>query len=339
MRKYASITTSIWRSQKIRSLKNSDRPRLLYFYFHTAPQCNSVGCYSLPIGYIATDLGWGEQQVSEAIDSLCEVKLVEWNDHEHLVRIVDFVIHDPPTNPKHAIAFVLTTFEIPDCQEKLNLINELMAVPYCDNDPRLKGEFERLCKAYRKPLETQSLSLTRSLTLSQDSPSLRSGVSAKPKAKKQPESPGFSEFYAIYPRHEARSTASKAYTRAVQVADAKTILDGARRYADHRRGQDPKYTKHPATWLNGGCWADELPGIANGLNVTNGSHVEFEPCGEREWIGRLNFYFENPEFEKLGPGHRWAKKWGPPPTDETNKIPPAVFETYKSRIAAERIKH
>ena len=28
-------------------------------------------------------------------------------------------------------------------------------------------------------------------------------------------------------------------------------------YAVEKGGEDPKFTKHPATWLNKGCWRDE----------------------------------------------------------------------------------
>jgi hypothetical protein len=35
------------------------------------------------------------------------------------------------------------------------------------------------------------------------------------------------------------------------------MLNGAMRYAAERTGQDQRYTKHPATWLNGQCWKDE----------------------------------------------------------------------------------
>lgn len=76
----------------------------------------------------------------------------------------------------------------------------------------------------------------------------------------------FDAFWVVYPRREGKQAARSAYAkaragnkrqhRAPVAADA--ILDGARRYAAHRAGQDPKYTKQPATWLNQGCWDDEL---------------------------------------------------------------------------------
>jgi hypothetical protein len=39
--------------------------------------------------------------------------------------------------------------------------------------------------------------------------------------------------------------------------DERLKEEGAKRYADQRAGQDPQFTKMPATWLNGDCWLDE----------------------------------------------------------------------------------
>jgi hypothetical protein len=35
------------------------------------------------------------------------------------------------------------------------------------------------------------------------------------------------------------------------------LVAGAMRYGAERAGQDERYTKMPATWLNGECWLDE----------------------------------------------------------------------------------
>jgi hypothetical protein len=35
------------------------------------------------------------------------------------------------------------------------------------------------------------------------------------------------------------------------------MVDAAQAYARERHGQDPQYTKYPATWLNKGCYDDE----------------------------------------------------------------------------------
>lgn len=69
---------------------------------------------------------------------------------------------------------------------------------------------------------------------------------------------GFAVFWDAYPRKVAKAAAEKAYARALaNGADPALILAGAEFYALERKLQDPKFTKHPATWLNGHCWDDE----------------------------------------------------------------------------------
>jgi Helix-turn-helix domain len=67
----------------------------------------------------------------------------------------------------------------------------------------------------------------------------------------------FEEWWKIYPRKVAKGAARKAYASALKKATPEQINTGALRYAAERTGQDDKYTKHPATWLNAECWADE----------------------------------------------------------------------------------
>jgi hypothetical protein len=68
----------------------------------------------------------------------------------------------------------------------------------------------------------------------------------------------FEEWYRFYPKHVAKGAARKAYWRArAQGASAEDLKLGAVRYAAQVTGRDPKFTKHPATWLNAECWKDE----------------------------------------------------------------------------------
>jgi hypothetical protein len=71
----------------------------------------------------------------------------------------------------------------------------------------------------------------------------------------------FQEFWSVYPRRVAKESARRAFERALNAGAApETLIAGAKRYAIERAGQEPRYTKHPATWLNAGCWEDEAPG-------------------------------------------------------------------------------
>jgi hypothetical protein len=80
------------------------------------------------------------------------------------------------------------------------------------------------------------------------------------------EHPQFAEWWAQYPLKKGRKEAAKRYGQVVAKGEAtpEDLLAGAMRYAAERSAQDPRYTKHPTTWLNQGCWADEssprLPG-------------------------------------------------------------------------------
>jgi hypothetical protein len=68
----------------------------------------------------------------------------------------------------------------------------------------------------------------------------------------------FNDWYAIYPRHTGRGAAVNAYAKARKNgASAGELNDGATRYVKERKGEDPKFTKSPAAWLNQECWTDD----------------------------------------------------------------------------------
>jgi hypothetical protein len=71
-------------------------------------------------------------------------------------------------------------------------------------------------------------------------------------------SSGFETFYDAYPRKRDRQSALKAWNAAMKRgADPAVVVEAAERYAAERHGQDPKFTKHPATWLNAGAYDNE----------------------------------------------------------------------------------
>lgn len=66
----------------------------------------------------------------------------------------------------------------------------------------------------------------------------------------------FNEFWSVYPTRVGKQAAIKAWEKAILQADAATIVEGARRYAQDPN-RHPSYTAHPSTWLNAGRWADD----------------------------------------------------------------------------------
>jgi hypothetical protein len=69
----------------------------------------------------------------------------------------------------------------------------------------------------------------------------------------------FAEFYAAYPRKRDRRKAEQAWGAALRKgADPHQIIAAACSYAEQCRGADPRYVKHPASWLNAGSY-DNAP--------------------------------------------------------------------------------
>lgn len=83
-----------------------------------------------------------------------------------------------------------------------------------------------------------------------------------PRAKPAPasgEAEDFVRFYDLYPRHEGRGQARRAWLAAASKAKPEAIMAGlARAIARWRaNGTEQRYIPLPATWLNGERWGDE----------------------------------------------------------------------------------
>lgn len=97
----------------------------------------------------------------------------------------------------------------------------------------------------------------------------------KTRAKPAPasgEAEDFIRFYDLYPRHEGRGQARRAWRAATAKAKPPDIMAGlARAIARWRSaGTDPKFIPLPATWLNGERWGDETPQPTSSKGPTSG---------------------------------------------------------------------
>ena len=77
-----------------------------------------------------------------------------------------------------------------------------------------------------------------------------------------PEPEGFAEFYAAYPKHEARVEAAKAYPAAVKAAGGVEALMGHLRRCLPHFSPDRQFVPQPAKWLRNRRWEDEAPAPA-----------------------------------------------------------------------------
>ena len=97
---------------------------------------------------------------------------------------------------------------------------------------------------------------------------------------------GFDQWYALYPKKVGRGDAEKAYPKAIADIQATDSLDASKAVAELLRltqerlpslnAIEPKYRKHPATWLNAKRYRDELG------TTRNDDHTEYLDLDELE---------------------------------------------------------
>lgn len=79
----------------------------------------------------------------------------------------------------------------------------------------------------------------------------------------------FEVWWSAYPLKKSKEGARKKHAEIIKAGRATEgeLLEGALRYAAERAGQEVRFTKHPTTWLNQGCWSDEpsKPPDSNGF--------------------------------------------------------------------------
>lgn len=90
-----------------------------------------------------------------------------------------------------------------------------------------------------------------------------------------------SEFWAAYPRRIGKAA---AFRRLDVVRRAgvpwERLMEGVRRYAEYAKTQEIQFVKHPATWLNQGCWDDELVPAEFTRREQNGKRTVHQACDE-----------------------------------------------------------
>ncbi|MBP5884512.1 hypothetical protein QBA57_21465 [Streptomyces scabiei] len=161
-------------------------------------------------------------------------------------------------------------------------------VPERTSNSRVAGSFRNSCRSdsdLPTPLTSSTTSSTTSAATAAettspdgalfDEPAPAPAAAAKtPKrrsASSRPAEPvnpdAFADFWNAYPRRTEKRDAVRAWNRAIgDGVPPERILQAARAYAVERRGEPPKFTKHPARWLNAGCYDDESPGPAAALS-------------------------------------------------------------------------
>lgn len=163
----------------------------------------------------------------------------------------------------------------------------------------------------------------RLLPLAKVGAELARKAAKKPRAKSakpDDEPEGFAAWYAEYPIHVARAAGARAYRSALKKTTPEILLAAARRYRADCAGKDKKFIKHPSTWLNSGCWADEPVSSQAAGNVAAFASIQ-------TWVSRLEMFFGfSPDHPK---GTWFVERMGLPPNQTGNSIPPQAWDEFR----------
>jgi hypothetical protein len=130
----------------------------------------------------------------------------------------------------------------------------------------------------------------------EEEPSLRSGS----RARANPASQLFEEFWSAYPRKVGKAGARKAWPKACKKLEAARLVKAADYWAGlwQQAGTDAQFIPHPATWLNGERWNDEPP-VARGQPTERRSTTD-ERVAQAQSLKAL--YLDEPSNVRQLPG-------------------------------------
>ncbi len=96
MRRNNSIPMSFYALDNHRALTCDARSLLLYF--GTNAHSNLLGCYRLPISYIADDLQWHKENVKYFLDELIEHEFIDYDEEYQWIWVKPFLSWNPLYN-------------------------------------------------------------------------------------------------------------------------------------------------------------------------------------------------------------------------------------------------
>lgn len=249
MRDYGKVYTAFWTSNDVQGM--SEDARTIAIYLLTCPHGNMLGCFRLPMAYVAEDLNWDAERANDAFNELSSSGYIMRCPKTQWTLITQYLKWNLFENPNVAKAAVKAY----DALNAPEVMKMTMTKTFVEHGKHvLESEMARIRKVmegYEKglnnPLELSSYTRTyltepepepepnqeeKTLVLKQET----LGFPEIPELKKEfPDD--FEEVWKAYPaRHGAnpKKDAFKQWKARVKEGVAKSeMFDGVKRYGDH----------------------------------------------------------------------------------------------------------
>lgn len=151
MARYRKIEVRIWNDRKFRAL--DDKAKLAFLLILTHPDTNQLGFIRTRSMALALDLGWQSDAMSNAIQTLCRMRMLMVDEAAGLMFIPNFLKHNPPNGLNGVKSWDGLLDLLPEC----DLLDEALLIikPFVDglSEGMKKGVPDSIVKAIRMASE------------------------------------------------------------------------------------------------------------------------------------------------------------------------------------------
>lgn len=123
-RDFGKIETGFWSNPAVQDLSAEAERMLLYLF--SSPHGNSVGCFTLKLGYLVADLRRDEQTVRDTLSELYQKPFIRRCERTGLTMICGWWGHNSIESPKVAVSAIRLIDKLPDCDIKVEFIQQLL---------------------------------------------------------------------------------------------------------------------------------------------------------------------------------------------------------------------
>jgi hypothetical protein len=154
VRAYGTYPTARWTDPRLSALNTTSK--LIDAYLFTSPHTTMIGCFRVPLAYIAVDLGIPHESVVECINELVRARLIAYDNVLSIVLIPEFFESGQGWNGNQCIAAIKVALQIP---KELSFYDQFLRilVPHLAALPKDKeNPFARIQQEQPNPSETLS---------------------------------------------------------------------------------------------------------------------------------------------------------------------------------------
>jgi len=154
MATYRKIDPRIWNDEKFRAL--SDQGKLAFLFLLTHPHMTSLGAMRGTIPGLASELGWNELRLREALGEAFRKAMVKVDEKACCLALPNFLKYNRPESPNVVKGWIRAYELIPECELKHEVVQWVkdFRKTYGSLAEGFAKAFERLFEGFRKASES-----------------------------------------------------------------------------------------------------------------------------------------------------------------------------------------